>query len=134
MFYVLLLATLFVSLAVSYAVTRFFDKTVKKLLVRLVGDELSGAWSQYLQFAVMVVGVSGGVRLWELEKYVSTKGESGPMELNGMRWTLEVYRTMIETLQSVAWVMLMFFLCAMIGFVLMRTLEARRAKHEDDMQ
>lgn len=125
MFYALLGATLLVALVTSVITARFFDGAVGKILTRIVGDELAEAWRRYLRFAVVVVGVSGGVRLWELEKYVTASRESAALELNGMRWTLELYRTLIETLQSIAWVMLLFFLAAMIAYVIVRAIEMR---------
>ncbi|NDV11474.1 hypothetical protein [Crenobacter caeni] len=126
MFYALLGATLLVALLTSLATAKFFDGAVGKILSRIVGDELADPWRRYLRFAVMVVGVSGGVRLWELEKYVTASRESAALELNGMRWTLEIYRTLIETLQSIAWVMLLFFLAAMIAYVIVRAIEMRQ--------
>ncbi|MCL6264005.1 hypothetical protein [Craterilacuibacter sp. RT1T] len=131
MFYALLGATLLVALVTSLITAKFFDGAVGKILSRIVGDELADAWRRYLRFAVIVVGVSGGVRLWELEKYVTATRESAALELNGMRWTLELYRTLIETLQSIAWMMLLFFLCSMIAYVIVRAIELKHDKKPD---
>lgn len=131
MFYALLGATLLVALVTSLVTVKFFDGAVGKILSRIVGDELADAWRRYLRFAVIVVGVSGGVRLWELEKYVTATRESAALELNGMRWTLELYRTLIETLQSIAWMMLLFFLCSMIAYVIVRAIELKHDKKPD---
>ncbi len=80
-----------------------------------------------MTFAIYVVGVSGGVRVWELEKYVNPRGKDvPPIELNADRWTLEVYRTIIETLQSIAWMLLVFFVAALIAYVVVRGFELRR--------
>ncbi|MXR36589.1 hypothetical protein [Craterilacuibacter sinensis] len=130
MFYALLGATLLVALVTSLITAKFFDGAVGKILSRIVGDELADAWRRYLRFAVIVVGVSGGVRLWELEKYVTATRESAALELNGMRWTLELYRTLIETLQSIAWMMLLFFLCSMIAYVIVRAIELKHDRKE----
>ncbi|KZE34860.1 hypothetical protein EV683_102194 [Crenobacter luteus] len=130
MFYALLLATLVVALGTAYVTARFFDTAVQKILARIVGDELADAWRKYLRFAIMVVGVSGGVRLWELEKYVTASREASKLELNGMRWTLEIYRTLIETLQSIAWMMLLFFLAAMIAYVIVRAIEIKHHERQ----
>ena len=50
--------------------------------------------------------------------------------LNADRWVLEVYRTIIETLQSVAWMLLVFFVFALIAYVVVRGFELRRKKEE----
>jgi hypothetical protein len=46
--------------------------------------------------------------------------------LNAERWVLEVYRTGIGTLQSVAWMLLVFFVFALIAYVIVRGMEAKR--------
>jgi hypothetical protein len=46
--------------------------------------------------------------------------------LDADRWTLEVYRTIIGTLQSIAWMLLVFFVAALIAYVVMRGFELRR--------
>ena len=127
MFLVMLLVTLLVSLLTAGLTARFFDRAVARILARIVGDDLADAWHKYIQFTIVVVGVSGGVQLFELQKYIANKGDAGtPPALTVMSWCLEVYRTMIETLQSIAWMLLLFFLCGMIALVIMRGLEQRR--------
>jgi hypothetical protein len=40
--------------------------------------------------------------------------------LNRDRWVLEVYRTVIETLQSTAWLLLAFFVIAIVAYGIVR--------------
>jgi hypothetical protein len=47
------------------------------------------------------------------------------VELTTERWILEVYRTLIGTLQSVAWMLLVFFVFALIAYVVVRIGERR---------
>jgi hypothetical protein len=125
-FIVLLLVTFVVSVASCYFVVRLFDRSISAILTRIVHEDLSKAWHRYLTFAIYVVGVSGGVRIWELEKYVTPRAaDAEAVVLNAGRWTLEVYRTIIETLQSVAWMLLIFFLFALIAYVVVRNRELR---------
>ncbi len=127
MFITLLIITLLIALATSLLVLRLFDRLIRKILDRVVSAELSAAWNRYLSFAVVVVGVSGGVRIWSLEKYITARTDDGePIVLNADRWILEVYRTLIGTLQSVAWILLVFFIFALIAYVIMRGFELRR--------
>jgi hypothetical protein len=80
-----------------------------------------------MAFAMLVVGVSGGVRVWDLEKYITPRPEEvSAITLNGERWILEVYRTVIGTLQSEAWLLLVFFVFALIAYVVTRGLEPRQ--------
>lgn len=135
MFLVMLLVTLVVSLLTAALTARFFDRAVARILTRIVGDELADAWHKYIQFTIIVVGVSGGVQLWELQKYIASKGDgSTPPAMNLMSWVLEIYRTVIETLQSIAWMLLLFFLCGMIALVIMRGIDSRRKEREQQDQ
>ena len=51
---------------------------------------------------------------WSGTSRRTPRGEA-VMQLNAARWTLEVYRTVIETLQGIAWMLLVFFIFAPIG-------------------
>lgn len=129
MFLTLLVVTFTIAVLCSFFVARLFDKPIEAILGRIVAEELSLAWHRYIRFALYVVGVSGGVRIWELEKYITPQTKDLPMPvLNNDRWVLEVYRTVIETLQSVAWMLLVFFLFALTAYVVVRGFEMRRAR------
>lgn len=129
MFFALLVVTFLVAVAVSFGTVRLFDRPIASLLGRIVADELSGAWHRYIKFAAYVVGVSGGVRIHDLERYVSApKNDEEILILTPERWTLEVYRTVIETLQGIAWVFLLVFMLALVAYVLVRGFELRRGR------
>ncbi len=81
-------------------------------------------------FALYVVGISGGVRIFSLEQYVNPADPKAlPLVLTPERWTLEVYRTVIETLQSTAWMLLVAFVFLLIAYVIARGMELRAARH-----
>lgn len=128
MFIVLLGVTFAIAVIVSFLVVRLFRKSIGAILGRIVAEEISAAWGRYLRFAIYVVGVSGGVRVWDLEKYITPRREEAEaIVLNAERWTLEVYRTVIGTLESIAWMLLVFFVFALVAYVIVRGLEARRS-------
>lgn len=127
MFITLLAITFLIALATSFLTVRIFHTPIRSILDRLVSADLSSAWHRYLSFAVVVVGVSGGVRIWELEKYITARlKDAEPIVLNLDRWVLEVYRTLIGTLQSAAWLLLIFFVFALIAYVIIRGFELYR--------
>ena len=127
MFFTLLIVTFLLALTVSFGVVRLFDRPVGSILGRVVGEDLSGAWHRYIKFAAYVVGVSGGVRIGELERYISAPDKDAEiLVLNAERWTLEVYRTVIETLQGIAWMLLVVFVVALVAYVLSRAFSLRR--------
>lgn len=128
MFLTLLLVTFAIALAVSALVVYLFSPSIAAILQRIISDAISEAWLKYLKFAIFVVGISKGVRLYDLERYVSPERfEKGApvLELNRNRWVLEVYRTVIESLQGIAWLLLVFFVFALIAYVIVRGLELR---------
>ena len=131
MFLSLLLVTFAVSGVVCFILARIFRQPVDSILARIIADPISVAWRKYIGFAIYVVGISGGVRVWDLEKYImprhAPKGvDAVPLELNAERWVLEIYRTLISTLQGVAWMLLVFFVFALIAYVIVRISELRR--------
>ncbi len=136
MFFALLIVTLLVATLVSYLVARAFEHPILTILERIVGPEMAGAWAKYMKFAIYVVGVSGGVRIYGLESYLpqpKTKMPNGVMEpvtqqlaLTPERWVLEVYRTVIETMQALVWMLLVFFLFALIAYVIVRVWGGRK--------
>jgi hypothetical protein len=129
MFLVLLAVTFAVALGVSLIVVRAFTQPIDRILKRIISDEISSAWLQYLKFAILVVGISAGVRIYDLEKYITPQRfdkDAQIVELTGDRWILELYRTVIETLQGIAWMLLVFFIFALLAYVIVRFTEARR--------
>ena len=139
MFLTLLLVTFLVAAGVSLAVMVAFDRPIGAILQRIITDPVHQAWQRYMKFAILVVGVSSGVRIWELEKYVAggrgprvpEAAEYVPPALTSERWVLELYRTNIETLQGVAWMLLVFFVFALIAYVIVRVFESRSAQDSE---
>lgn len=126
MFVTLLLVVFVIALACAALVARLFDKPLGEILKRIISEEIYTAWQKYVKFAIYVVGISGGVRFWDLERYI-TPGKEGepPLVLNSDRWTLEIYRTVIATFQSTAWLLLIVFAVALIAIVIVRGQEMR---------
>jgi hypothetical protein len=127
-FFALLVASLAISLVVCFILARIFRRPVDRILERLIGEQIHSEWVKYLRFAIYVVGISGGVQVWKLERYISAEApDQKILELTSERWVLEIYRTVIGTLQAVAWMLLVFFLVALIAFVIVKGREAKQA-------
>ena len=126
MFYLLLLITFIIALGCCFVVVKIFNSPISRILKRIINEEISEAWLKYIKFALYVVGISGGVRIWNLEKYITAASkEEVPITLNLERWILEIYRTLIGSLQSIAWMLLVFFVFALIAFVIVKIFENR---------
>ncbi|MEA2063373.1 MAG: hypothetical protein U9P14_06730 [Gemmatimonadota bacterium] len=139
MFILLLVVTFAVALSVSLVISGLFAGSIRRILDRIIKEDISGGWLKYIRFAILVVGVSAGVRIHALERYIlpPTEGPgtregavSAPAipELNLDRWILEVYRTVIETAAGVAWLLLVFFVFTLIAYVITRGVEMRDPK------
>jgi hypothetical protein len=131
MFFTLLLATFLIAAAVSLAVVRIFDKPIGMILDRIIQDAIASAWRRYITFAAFVVGISGGVRIYALERYLEPEHKDvGPLVLSRERWVLEIYRTIIDTLQSIAWMYLVVFVFALIAYVIVKGSELKHRRRE----
>ena len=130
MFISLLATTFVIAFLVSFILAWVFKKPMDRILQRILADEISGAWLRYLVFAIFVVGVSSGVRPWDLQRYIDGGGDPDaiPVLLTGEHWVLEIYRTVIGTLQGVAWMLLVFFIVALIVFAIIRAMEMKRTR------
>lgn len=126
MFLSLLGITFIVSLLVCLIVAKLFTRPIDGILERIVSDDIAYAWTKYLKFAIYVVGISGGVRIHYLENFLQAPTENfTPPSLTLNRWILEIYRTIVESLQSIAWMLLIFFIFALIAYVIVRAFELR---------
>ncbi|MBR7792233.1 hypothetical protein KDM87_06445 [Undibacterium sp. FT147W] len=137
MFLTLLLVTFAVAIAVALLVSRMFTQPIDMILKRIIADAISAAWLKYMKFAILVVGISSGVRIYELEKYIVPARfdkENKLLELTSERWILEIYRTIIATLQGIAWMLLLFFVCALIAYVIVRVAEMKRRQMDSESQ
>ncbi len=120
----LLIVTFLVAFVVATIVVLVFSKPIAGILHRIIGEEISQAWARYLQFAIYVVGIGGGVQVWQLERYLTPQGPGQQvLELTSDRWVLEIYRTVMGTLQGTAWLLFVFFVFALIALVIVRALE-----------
>ena len=129
MFLTLLIVTFVVATLVSCVVAYAFRRPAAQIMQRIIADEISTVWARYLMFALLVVGISSGVRIRDLEKYITKPAQEHAelVQLTTERWVLELYRTIIETLQGLAWALLVFFVCSLFAFVMARLLELRKS-------
>lgn len=67
MFITLLAVTFAIAVVVTTIVARVFRSAINGILNRIFISEIAAAWQRYMTFAIYVVGISGGVRIWDLE-------------------------------------------------------------------
>ena len=128
MFLALLFVTVVVAFGVSALTAWMFSKPLASVLRRIIADEISSAWLKYLRFATVIVGVSSGVPVHDLERYLGPTATGKDPQAAGLsldRWILEIYRTGMESLQGIAWMLLVFIVFALMAYVIVRIGEMR---------
>ncbi len=129
MFITLLVATFVISVVISTLVALLFARPIRRIMARIVPDAISQAWVRYLLFAVYVVGIVGGVSLRRLERYIAPGGEDGVLELTGERWVVEIYSAVVGSLGAITWMLLVFFVFALVAYVVVRAFELKSGKN-----
>ncbi|MCL4488564.1 MAG: hypothetical protein M1570_10605 [Chloroflexi bacterium] len=127
----LLAVTFVIAFLVSTVVVFVFGKPIDAILRRILSEDISQAWTRYLKFAIYVMGIGGGVRVWDYEKYLTPiQPYNAVLPLTSDRWALEIYQTIISTLQATVTILLVFFVFALIAMVVVRAVEARTPRVE----
>jgi hypothetical protein len=123
----LLVVTLAVALAAGTVAALVFLRPMRRILQRIVADDITSAWVRYLVFAMYVVGVGGGVNIRQIERYITAQGGAAePLVLTLDRWIIEIYSSGIGALGAITWLLLVFFVFALIAYVVVRALELKR--------
>ena len=131
----LLGATLLISLGVGTLAVLLFTRPVRRIMERIVPDRISAAWVRYLVFAVYVVGLAGGVNVRRIDRYLSPSEPEGQvLELTRERWLMELYSSAIGSLSAITWMLLVFFVFALVAYVVVRAVEMRRGDRPAEPQ
>lgn len=112
MFPILLAATLGASLMVCGVTVALFLPPIDRILRARLRAEVTALWTRILLFAVCVVGVALGTRLWSLERYMHAD-----QDISTNLISMEVYRTLIATGEANIGVVLI--VCLGVGVVVM---------------
>lgn len=137
MFYLLILSNFIIAALTSAIIIWMFSKSINNIMERIINDAINVTWAKYTKFAGLVVGISSGIRIYEMEKYITpityynNAEKSTILELTTERWFLEIFRTLVETVQGLAWMFFVFFVISLLAYVVVRVSELKYAKKED---
>jgi hypothetical protein len=116
-----------VSFVVAYLVSAFVSwisrDVVENVLHRYLAYRIATAISKYFRFAILVVGVSDGTRSRLLFDFISASPwDRAKMaaELTPEFWVLEMYRTLIQALEGILGLVLIFSFITLITVFLIR--------------
>jgi hypothetical protein len=122
MFVALLIVTFLLALVISLGIAWVFTKPLELVLQRLVKTELTSAWSRYLRFTMIVIGVSSGTRIQPLERYINAPSwtkETLKAGLTQEYWAAELYHTVSDSIVGIAWLLLLFVVIGIIAFIML---------------
>lgn len=135
MFYLLILSNFIIATLTSVIIIYMFSKSINKIMERIINDPINTTWAKYTKFAGLVVGISSGIRIYEMEKYINpityTTDKGTILELTTERWFLEIFRTLIETVQGLAWMFFVFFVISLLAYVVVRVSELKYTKKRE---
>lgn len=119
MFITLLLSNFCISLMICLVTALLFSGLVGRYLKGSFGEDSSALWVRYLVFLIYIIGVSVGTRIWEIERYAARPEVGGKtIELTHDLMALEIYKTLLATLQIDAVLLFTFLLVAWIALVM----------------
>ena len=110
MFITLLLANLAASFLVCLVTVLIFYFPVARAFKSRFTEATASLWMKFILFAIFVIGMSVGTRIWDIERYADS--QTGVVISQDLL-ALEVYKTVIATMQVSA--VLLFVLLAMVG-------------------
>lgn len=112
MFITLLVVNLTISLAVCLATTFIFRKKFTDYLRKQWTEEGASIWIKYMSYLLCIIGVSVGTRVWDVERYL-VNGKTS--ELTQEQMALEMYKTLMATLQICALMIFVFLIFAWVA-------------------
>ncbi|HVH59538.1 MAG TPA: hypothetical protein VM709_04360 [Candidatus Sulfotelmatobacter sp.] len=126
-------ASFLLALALSATIAWLSREAMDAVLRRFVVDPVvRGGFERYLRFAIVVVGISSGTRAKALQEYIAAAEWNKPAlqaALTQEFWTLELYRTVMGTLEGVAGLLLLCIFLALIAPAVLRMLNVEPPKN-----
>ena len=98
----------------------------------VVDPVVRSGFEKYIRFAIVVVGISNGTRVKAFQEYISAAEWNKPAlqaALTQEFWTLELYRTVMGTLEGVAGLLLLCIFLALIAPAVLRMLNVEPPKN-----
>ncbi|HXY26097.1 MAG TPA: hypothetical protein VEI73_15680 [Candidatus Acidoferrum sp.] len=118
MFVILFLASFVLALALSLFIAYISRDAIDSILRRFVGDDaVRAGFEKYIRFGIVVVGIMGGTRVRALQEYIaSASWNKTALEaaLTQEVWVMEMYRTIVGTLEGLV---LLLLICILLAFI-----------------
>lgn len=119
----LFLVTFVLAAGLAAGVAWLSKDPIEVLLHRFLAAHISVALSKYLRFAIVVVGTASGTRVAALEEYIgatSYNKTAMTAALTQETWVLELYRTVVATLEGIVWLLLVVAFFVLLAILIIR--------------
>jgi hypothetical protein len=123
MFVVLFLSTFLLALAIAVTVAWATKEPIEAILRHFFAVHLSAAFAKYFQLAIVLVGVTAGTRVRALQDYISApeyNKQALLAQLTQEFWVMELYRTVVGTIEGILWLVFLFALLVFLVVVIIR--------------
>lgn len=138
MFVALFGASFVLALALSITIAWISREAVDSILRRFVADRaVRAGFEKYIRFAIVVVGISGGTRVRVLQEFLAASDlnkEAMAAQLTQEFWVMEIYRTILGTLEAIAALLLVCIFMALVAPVVVRMLKLEPVKDIEEQQ
>lgn len=132
MFVALFGASFLLALVLSVTIAWLSREAIDTILRRFVaGSVVRRGFEKYIRFAIVVVGISGGTQVKPLQEFISASQYNKAAlqaALTQEFWAMELYRTVMGTLEGTAGLLLICIFLALIAPAVLRMLKVEPLK------
>jgi hypothetical protein len=127
-----------IALLISVGLVWLFTKPIEDFLHRFIIDPMiCTAWSKYVRFAIVAVGVSAGTRVEILQDFVAAAAYNRATvaaEVTQEFWALQIYHTVASTLIGLAWLMLAFCVMTVAAKMIIKPVERNETRAIEEQE
>jgi len=138
MFVLLVGVSFLIALLISVGLVWLFTKPIEDFLHRFIIDPMiCTAWSKYVRFAIVAVGVSTGTRVEILQDYVSAPAYNKAAieaQMSQAFWALQMYHTVASTLIGLTWLMLAFCIMTVVAKMIIKPVERNETRAIEEQE
>jgi len=118
MFYLLLFSSLITGILVTFITIKIFRGTIKSLIQKIIELDIYEEWLKYITFVMYIIGVSSTFKINELVKYSDSYFQQNIFQVEKL--VLNLVGTTINVLQSLAWILFLFYIALLVIIVIFK--------------
>ncbi|HOP50481.1 MAG TPA: hypothetical protein PK887_07655 [Ignavibacteriales bacterium] len=124
MFYLSLLISISCGLLVTFVTIKLFKNTIKNLLSKVIDVDIYDDWAKYINYVMYIIGLSSSFKSNELIKYSDNYYQYNLIQFEKL--LVIGIGTIINVLQSLAWILFIFYIAILIILVIIKILNNKQ--------